>query len=133
MIQVLVEQERIAEEGKARDADGAGRKDVRLLRDKVLCAVILSHWKAGDICPYRRKRIRCRSSAEHVAEIQRVGTGKIMIHAQSKLVVILAQGLRGDETIGSNVRQREKRQDIPRCRVDGGQLVVRDWNRSRAD
>src|SRR6202041_3890988 len=45
VIQVLVRQERIAEIRKRSDADGGGRKDMRLLCDKVLCAVILAHWK----------------------------------------------------------------------------------------
>ena len=90
MIQVLVEQESIAQKGKARDSDGGWRKDVRLLRDEILRPVILAHRKAGNIGADRRKRVRRRAGAEHVAEIQSVGTGKIMIQAHSELVVILA-------------------------------------------
>ena len=103
---------------KARDADDVGRKDVRLLRDKILRAIILAHGKARDIRAHRRKRIRRRAAAEHVAEIQSVGAGKIMIEAHAELVVVLAQSLRGDESVFAGVWQRKKRQDIRRNRID---------------
>ena len=119
MIQVLVEQERIAEKRKTGDPDGVGRKDVRLLRDKVLRSVILAHRETGDIGAHRRKGICGRTTAIHVAEIQGVCPGKIMIEPQTELVVIGAQGLRGDESIFPFVRQRKKGQDIRRNRVNG--------------
>ncbi len=90
MIQVLVKQERIAEIRKARDPDGGWRKDVRLLSDEVLRSVILAHRETGNIGAHRRKGIRSRATAVHVAEIQGVCPGKIMIQAQAELVVILA-------------------------------------------
>src|ERR1700733_8848585 len=112
MIQVLVKKELIAQIRKAGNADGLWREDVRLLRDKVLRAVVLTNGKAGDICPNRRKRICRRPGAEHVTEIQRIRAGEIMIHAQAELVVVLAQSLRGSKSISSNVWKREKRQDF---------------------
>src|SRR5580658_6279146 len=132
VIQVLVQQERIPQKGKARHADGGGRKDVRLLRHEILRAVILSHRKAGNIRSHRRKRIRSRAAAVHVTEIKRVTAGKIMVQPQSELVVILDQRLRGDESIFSNIGKREKRQDIRCRRINRGQLVVRNWDRLRA-
>lgn len=90
MIQMFVQQKSIAEIRKACDADGGRREDVRLLRDKVLSAVILSHREARHVRPDRRKRIYCRSGAEHVAKIQCIRVGKVMIHAHAELVVILA-------------------------------------------
>ena len=69
MIQMLVQQEDIAKERKARDADGGGRKDVSLLRDEVLRAVIFADGKSGDIGTDGRKRIGGGAAAIHVAEI----------------------------------------------------------------
>src|ERR1700722_1472617 len=128
MIQVLVQQKRVPQKRRARHADGIGGKDVSFLPDKVLRAIILAHGKAGHVGPHRRKRIGRWPAAVHVAEIQRVGAGKIMIEAHAELVVILAQGLGSDESIGAGVGQREKRKDVGRDRVDWpeqGHLVER--------
>src|SRR5271156_6311644 len=111
VIQVLVELKRIPQIRKARDADYRWRKDVRLLRDKILGAVILAHRKARNIGAHRRKRIGGWTGAEHVAKIESVGTGKIVIEAQSELIVVLAESLRGDVSVFADVGQREKRQD----------------------
>src|SRR5271165_3569850 len=89
------------------------------LRHKVLGAIVLPHRETGHIRTCGRKRVRGGAAAVHVTEVESVGTRKIMIQAQSELVVILAEGLRGDESIFSNVGQREKRQDIGRRRIDG--------------
>src|SRR3984957_14658522 len=118
MIQVLVQQKRVPQKRRARHADGIGGKDVSFLPDKVLRAIILAHWKAGHVGPHRRKRIGRWPAAVHITEIQRVGAGKIMIEAHDELVVILAQGLGSDESIGAGVGQREKRKDVGRDRVD---------------
>src|ERR1700734_4486412 len=109
MIQVFVEQESIAQEGKAGDADSGRGEDMRLLRDGILRPVVLSHGKTRNIGSDRRKRIRRGAGAEHVAKIQSVGTGKIMIQAHSELVIILDKSLRGVDPILSLIRQREKR------------------------
>ena len=90
MIQMLVEQELIAEIRKTRDSDDARRKNVSLLRHKILRAIIFAHGKTWNIGARRRKRIRRRTAAIHVTEIQRVRMRKIVIEAQSELVVILA-------------------------------------------
>src|SRR6266403_4545230 len=103
---MLVKKELIAQIRKARDGDGRWRKDVSLLRDKILPPIVLAHRKAGYIRAYGRKRVRRRTTAIHVAEIQRVRVGQIMIQAHSELVIILAQGLRGDEAIWPVVWQR---------------------------
>src|ERR1700686_559578 len=114
MIEALVKQERIAQIGKARDADDGWRKDVSLLRDKILRSIVFAHRKTGDVGARRRKGIGRRTAAIHVAEIQRVLMRKIVIEFHSELVGILAQGLRADESIFSLVRQRKKRRDIRR-------------------
>src|SRR5882762_6452670 len=104
---MLVKQELIAQIRKARDADGRWRKDVGLLDDKVLPSIVLAHRKAGNVGAYWRKRVGGRTSAVHVAEIQRVRMGKIMIQAQSELVIILAKRPRGYECIQAAVWLRK--------------------------
>src|SRR5208282_6858112 len=84
----------------------------------ILCAVILSHRKAGHIRAHRRKRIRRGATAVHITEIESVSAGKIMINTYTELIVILAQGLRGNEAVFPHVWQREKRQNIRRSRID---------------
>src|ERR1700727_1618788 len=105
---MLVEQERIAEKGKSRHPDRCWRKDVRFLSDKVLRPVVLAHRETRNIRSDWRKRICRRTTAVHVAEIQRIRPGKVMIQPHSELIVIRAQGLRGDESICSLIWQREK-------------------------
>ncbi len=97
-----------------------GEKMCVSLRDKILRTVILAHRKARNIGAHRRKRIGGWTGAEHVAEIESVGMGKIVIEAQSELIVVLAESLRGDVSVFADVRQREKRQDTARRGIDRG-------------
>src|ERR1700675_4762106 len=119
MVQVLVQKEYIAQEGKASDADGGWRKNVCLLRDKVLRPVVFSHGEPWDIGAHRRERICRRAAAVHVPEIQVVCCGQIMIQSDSELVVILDEGLSGDESIRPRLWQGKERQHIRRNRIDG--------------
>src|SRR5580658_6092927 len=128
MVEVLVEQESIAEIRKTRDRDGGGRKDVCLLCNEVLRPVILTHREAGYIRAHWRKRIRRRTTAIHVAKIQGVCPRKVMIQTQAELIIVRAQGLGGGESVCSDVWQREKRQQIRRNRInrrENRHLVVR--------
>src|SRR5580658_2099339 len=121
MIQVLVQQKLVAQIRKARNGNGGWRKDVSILRDKVLRAIIFAHRKAGYVGAHGRKRIGCRAAAIHITEIQSVRARKIVIQAQSELIVILAKGLRGYESVCAVVGQGEKRQDIRRNWINGSE------------
>src|ERR1700675_2401277 len=123
MVQVLVQKEYIAQEGKASDADGGWRKNVCLLRDKVLRPVVFSHGEPWDIGAHRRERICRRAAAVHVPEIEVVCCGQIMIQTDSELVVILDERLSGDESIRPRLRQGKKRQHICPNRMVGGKTV----------
>src|ERR1700722_9129392 len=116
---MLVQQELIPQERKARNPDEFWRKDMRLLRHKILRPIIFAHGKSGYIGAHRRQRIGRRPASVHVTKIQRIGVGKIVIQAQSELIVILHQSLRIDKSIRSMIRQREKRQHLQRRRIDG--------------
>src|SRR5437899_11267819 len=126
---MLVKKELIAQIRKTRDGDGRWRKDVGLLSDKVLPPIVLAHRKAGNIGPYWRKRVGRRTSAVHVAEIQGVRMGKIMIQAQSELVIILGQGLGGSESICAVVWLWKEGQDVLRNWINRSQLAVGHQNR----
>ena len=128
MIQMLVKKELIAQIRKARDADCRWRKDVRLLGDKILPPIVLAYGKAGNVGSYWRERVGRRTRAVHVAEIQRVRKGKIMIQAQSELVIILAQGLRASKSIRPVVRLWEEGQDVLCNWINRSQLAVGNQN-----
>src|SRR6185437_3459354 len=71
VVQVLVEQELIAEKGKPRDSNQTRRKGMRFLRDEVLGAVVRANRKARDIRTLGRERIGGRAAAVHITEAQR--------------------------------------------------------------
>src|ERR1700674_1533153 len=125
---MLVKKELIAQIRKARDADGSWRKDVSLLGDKVLPSIVLAHRKAGNVGANGRERIGRGTSTVHVAEIQRVRMGKIMIQAQPELVIILAEGLRASKSIRPVVRLWEEGQDVFCNWINRSQLAVGNQN-----
>ena len=108
------------------------REGMGFLRHKILGAIIFVDGKSRNIRTRGREWISRRSGAEHVAEVQGVSSGQIVINPHPELVVGLAQRLRSGKCIRPEVRRRsgKKGKILLRDWIDRGQLVIR--NRSPA-
>ena len=78
---MLVEKKFIAQERKAQNADHCWREEVSFLGHEVLSAMVFSDRKPRHARSAGREWVEPGAVAEHVAQVQVVGGGKIMIQA----------------------------------------------------
>lgn len=78
------------------------------LGDEILRALILSYRKARNAGAGSGDGIELVPIVEHVAEIQGVRRGEVMVKANSELVVVLSDDLRRGEEIQAAVWEGEK-------------------------
>src|SRR5438445_4566091 len=97
VVNVLVEKKFIAQERKAQNADRCWREEVSFLGHEVLSAMVFSDRKPRHARSAGREWVEAGAVAEHVAQVQVVGGEKIMIQAQSELIFVLLQSLRGSK------------------------------------
>ena len=83
---------------------------MRLLRDKVLRAMIFSHRIAGNACARGRERIEAVHVVEHVTEIQCVRGSEVMINTQPELISIVTTSSRGEKSVCPYIRLRKEAQ-----------------------
>ena len=108
VVGAFTEEEFIAQEGEAQNADQRRIESVGFLGDEVLCPMTLADRESRYARSRGRERIKTRVVTDHVAEVQGVVDRQIVVYSQPSLVRILALGLGGIEGVGSTVRQREK-------------------------
>lgn len=77
---------------------------MRFLRDEILRALVFAYGKAGNVGPGSRERVNRVSLRKHVAEIEDVARGEVVVNAEAELVVGLVESLRGAEAVGSESR-----------------------------
>src|SRR5580692_1558699 len=113
VIDGLVEEILVPQKRETRHPDERWQKRVRFLRHKVLGPLVFSNREAWHIRTGRGEWVNRIPLRKHVAEIQNVLRGQVMVYSHSKLVIVLIQRLRGAESIWPQARligQREKGQ-----------------------
>ena len=131
VIQMLVDQEFIAQEGEAQRSHKRGRKGVRLLRNEILRALILAHGEARNVCSSGGKWIGLATLAEAIAEIHLIMLREVLIEANTELILIRRQSLRADKGEWTGIGAWIKRQQILGEGIDERELIEWQWLRRR--
>ena len=95
-----------------------------LLGDEVLRALLLPDGETGNAGSGSGNRVELIAVCEHIAEVQRIGTGEIVIETDAELVGILSNRLRRGEEILTAVRKREEAEETGGERIDVGELIA---------
>src|ERR1041385_3126197 len=90
------------------------RESMRLLRHKVLRAMVLSDRITRNACPRSREWIEAVHVVEHIAEVERIDRREVMVHAQSELVSVISASAGRKKTVGADVWLRKQIQQIDR-------------------
>src|SRR5579871_3055050 len=96
------------------------------LRDEILRTMILSDRKSRHACAGSRERIEPGTVAEHVAKVQSIGFGKVVVHPDPELIGIVVQRFRSIEDVRAAIRLRKEAEKALGERVYEWKLVIRD-------
>src|SRR4051794_34644083 len=104
---------------------------MRFLGHEVVSAVIFKHRKTRNAGTRRGKWVEPRAIAEHVAEVQSVAGGKIMVDSDTELICAIPQSIGGVEYVRAVIRLRKQIQEslrnpLDRVRSVRGQLI--EWD-----